>query len=258
MTPALIAVVTGASAGIGAATVGALATDGYHVVAGARRTDALTQVCEPYSATPLPLDLTDHSSIDRFVNEVERRFGHVDLLVNNAGIALRQDPVADGRDEDWIQMIETNVLGLLRITRGILPLIRKAPSGHIVNVGSTSGFEVYPGGSCYTATKHAIRAITRTLRLELLGEPIRVTEVAPGMTATELYEVRFQSDPDRARRVFEGVRALESEDVAECIRWVVSRPPHVNIDELVVRPLAQATSTVLHRTSGPSQSAPSD
>jgi hypothetical protein len=251
MPPALVAVVTGASAGIGAATVGALSTEGYHVVAGARRTEALARVCAPFSATPLSLDLTDHASIDRFVDEISRRFGHVDVLVNNAGIALRQDPVAEGRDEDWIRMIETNVLGLLRITRAVLPLLRKAVRGHIVNVGSTSGFEVYVGGSAYTATKHAARAITRTLRLELLGEPIRVTEIAPGMTATELYDVRFQGDPERARRTFEGVQPLASEDVAECIRWAVSRPPHVNIDELVVRPLAQATSNVINRTSLP-------
>jgi NADP-dependent 3-hydroxy acid dehydrogenase YdfG len=251
MTPTLVAVVTGASAGIGAATVRALSTDGYHVVAGARRADALAQVCAPYSATPLPLDLTDHASIDRFVEEINSQFGHVDVLVNNAGIALRQDPVAEGRDEDWIRMIDTNVLGLLRITRAVLPLLRKAPRGHIVNVGSTSGFEVYAGGSCYTATKHATRAITRTLRLELLGEPIRVTEIAPGMTATELYDVRFKGDPERARRTFEGVQPLASEDVAECIRWAVSQPPHVNIDEIVVRPLAQATSNIIRRTSPP-------
>lgn len=249
MTTALIAVVTGASAGIGAASARALAADGYHVVAGARRTELLAEVCAPISATALPLDLTEGGSIDRFVMEVEKRFGHVDVLVNNAGVALRQDPVVEGRDEDWIQMIETNILGLLRMTRGVLPLLRRSPRGHIVNVGSTGGFEVYPGGSCYTGTKHATRAITRTLRLELLGEPIRVTEIAPGMTATEIYEVRFPDDPARARRVFEGVQPLASEDVAECIRWAVSLPPHVNIDELVVRPLAQATSMITHRTS---------
>jgi NADP-dependent 3-hydroxy acid dehydrogenase YdfG len=258
MTPALVAVVTGASAGIGAATTRALAADGYHVVAGARRTEALAEVCAPISATGLKLDLTDPASIDRFVEDVGTQFGHVDVLVNNAGIALGQDPVADGRDEDWIRMIETNILGLLRMTRAVLPLLRRSPLGHIVNVGSTSGFEVYPGGSCYTATKHATRAITRTLRLELLGEPIRVTEIAPGMTATELYEVRFQGDPARARRVFDGVQALASQDVAECIRWAVSRPPHVNIDELVVRPLAQATSMTIHRASAATDPAPSD
>jgi NADP-dependent 3-hydroxy acid dehydrogenase YdfG len=254
VTASQIAVVTGASAGIGAATARALAADGYSVVAGARRMEQLAEVCTPISATGLQLDLTDPQSIVGFVEEVTRRFGHVDVLINNAAVALRQDPVADGRDEDWIRMIETNILGLLRMTRAVLPLLRQSPHGHIVNVGSTSGFEVYPGGSCYTATKHAARAITKTLRLELLGEPIRVTEVAPGMTATELYEVRFKDDPARARRVFEGVHALTSEDVADCIRWVVSRPPHVNIDELVVRPIAQATSMQIHRTG----SAPQD
>jgi len=144
MTASLIAVVTGASAGIGAATVGALSLDGYHVVAGARRAEALAQICAPYSASALPLDLTDHASIDRFVEEIDIRFGHVDVLVNNAGIALRQDPVAEGRDEDWIRMIDTNVLGLLRITRAVLPLLRKSPGGHIVNVSSTSGLVASP------------------------------------------------------------------------------------------------------------------
>ena len=127
-------------------------------------------------------------------------------------------------------------------------MLRRSRNVHIVNVGSTSGFEVYPGGSCYAGTKHAVRAITRTLRLELVGEPIRVTEIAPGLTATEFYEARFGEDHERARKVFDGVQPLTSGDVAECIRWVVSRPPHVNIDELVVRPLAQATATVMHRS----------
>jgi NADP-dependent 3-hydroxy acid dehydrogenase YdfG len=245
--PSRVAVVTGASSGIGSATVRALAADGYHVVAGARRADLLAAVCEGVSATPVVLDVTAPASIDHFVNAVGKRYGHVDVLVNNAGVARRQDTVAEGRDEDWTQMLEVNILGLLRMTRAVLPLLRQSPTGHIVNVGSTSAFEVYPGGSCYTGTKHALRAITRTLRLELLGEPIRVSEIAPGLTATEFYEARFREDPARARKVFEGVQPLTMEDVAECIRWVVARPPHVNIDEVVVRPLAQATATVMHR-----------
>ncbi len=247
-TPASrVAIVTGASSGIGAATVRALAADGYDVVAGARRKDQLATVCSGISATPIVLDVTDPASIESFVDSVSQRHGHVDVLVNNAGVARRQDTVAEGRDEDWAEMVEVNILGLLRMTRAVLPLLRLPPSGHIVNVGSTSGFEVYPGGSCYAGTKHALRAITRTLRLELLGEPIRVTEIAPGLTATEFYEARFPEDPERALRVFDGVQPLTMEDVAECVRWVVSRPPHVNIDEVVVRPLAQATATVMHR-----------
>jgi len=248
MAESLVAVVTGASAGIGSATVRALASDGYDVVAGARRKERLTEVCDGISATAVVLDVTDPQSVVRFVQAVSERYGHVDVLVNNAGVARRQDTVAEGRDEDWAQMLEVNVLGLLRMTRSILPLLRQSAGGHIVNVGSTSGFEVYPGGSGYTGTKHATRAITRTLRLELLGEPIRVTEIAPGLTATEFYEARFEGDAERARKPFQGVQPLTSEDVAECVRWVVSRPPHVNIDELVVRPIAQATATVMHRS----------
>jgi 3-hydroxy acid dehydrogenase/malonic semialdehyde reductase len=247
MAPALVAIVTGASAGIGAATVRALASDGYQVVAGARREEPLIAVCEGVSAVAIVLDVTNPESVDHFVASVADRFGHADVLINNAGVARRQDIVAEARDRDWEEMLDVNVLGLLRMTRAVIPLLRLSARAHIVNVGSTSGFEVYPGGSCYAGTKHAVRAITRTLRLELLGEPIRVTEIAPGLTATEFYEARFGADHDRARRVFDGVQPLTSEDVAECIRWVVSRPPHVNIDELVVRPLAQATATVMHR-----------
>jgi len=146
MAESLVAVVTGASAGIGSATVRALASDGYDVVAGARRKERLTEVCDGISATAVVLDVTDPQSVVRFVQAVSERYGHVDVLVNNAGVARRQDTVAEGRDEDWAQMLEVNVLGLLRMTRSILPLLRQSAGGHIVNVGSTSGFEVYPGG----------------------------------------------------------------------------------------------------------------
>jgi NADP-dependent 3-hydroxy acid dehydrogenase YdfG len=244
-----VAVVTGASAGIGAATVRVLAAEGYRVVGGARRLEVLTEVCGQVGALALPLDLTDEKSIEQFVARAAEQFGHIDLLVNNAGTAIGQDPIAIGHDDDWIQMLNTNVLGLLRITRAALPMLRRAPRAHIVNVTSTSAFEVYPGGGCYTATKHAERAISRTLRLELLGEPIRITEIAPGLTATDFYNARFHGDLERVRKVFEGIEPLLSEEVAECIRWAVSQPPNVNVDEIVVRPLAQATAMAMRRAS---------
>jgi NADP-dependent 3-hydroxy acid dehydrogenase YdfG len=237
-----IAVVTGASSGIGAATTRQLARAGFHVVAGARRTDRLEPLAEGVGATTLPLDVTDPASVEAFAAAVADRHGHADLLVNNAGAALGLDPVADGHDQDWQTMLDTNVVGLLRVTRGFLPLLRAAPHAHIVNLGSIAGFEVYPGGAGYTASKHAVRAITGTLRLELNGEPIRVTEIAPGMVETEFSLTRFHGDQSRADRVYAGVQPLTADDIADCVVWAVTRPPHVDIDFMVVRPVAQAAS----------------
>jgi len=245
-----IAVVTGASSGIGAASTRQLARAGFHVVAGARRTDRLTPLAEEVGATTLPLDVTDPASVDAFAAAVRDRHGQVDLLVNNAGTAVGLDPVADGRDQDWQVMLDTNVVGLLRVTRGFLPLLRAAPSAHIVNLGSIAGFEVYPGGAGYTASKHAVRAITDTLRLELNGEPIRVTEIAPGMVETEFSLTRFRGDRSRADDVYTGVQPLTADDIADCIVWAVTRPPHVDIDVMVVRPVAQAAAYKVARDPG--------
>jgi NADP-dependent 3-hydroxy acid dehydrogenase YdfG len=248
-----IAVVTGASSGIGEAGSRQLARAGFHVVAGARRTDRLSTLAEEVGATTLPLDVTDPASVDAFAAAVGERHGHADLLVNNAGAALGLDPVADGRDQDWQTMLDTNVVGLLRVTRGFLPLLRAAPHAHIVNLGSVAGFEVYPGGAGYTASKHAVRAITDTLRLELNGEPIRITEIAPGMVETEFSRTRFAGDQSRADGVYAGVQPLTADDIADCIVWAVTRPPHVDIDLMVVRPVAQAASyLVARRSSDPS------
>ena len=238
-----IAVVTGASSGIGAATSRRLARAGFHVVAGARRADRLQALAEEVGATTLALDVTDPASVEAFAAAVADHHGHADLLVNNAGTGPGLDPVADGRDADWQVTLDTNVVGLLRVTRTLLPLLRAAPHAHIVNLGSIAGFEVYEGGAGYTASKHAVRAITDTLRLELNGEPIRITEIAPGMVAeTEFSVVRFRGDTTRAAQVYEGVDALSAGDVADCITWAVTRPPHVDIDFMVVRPVAQAAA----------------
>ena len=150
--------------------------------------------------------------------------------------------VADARDEDWQATVDINVVGLLRVTRSFLPMLRAAPHAHIVNLGSIAGFEVYPGGAGYTASKHAVRAITDTLRLELNGEPIRITEIAPGMVETEFSLTRFSGDRSRADDVYAGVQPLTADDIADCIVWAVTRPPHVDIDVMVVRPVAQAAS----------------
>jgi NADP-dependent 3-hydroxy acid dehydrogenase YdfG len=242
-----IAVVTGASSGIGAAATYQLARAGFHVVAGARRGDRLRALAEEVGATTLPLDVTDPASVESFAAAVRDRHGQVDLLVNNAGTGVGLDPVAEGHDDDWQAMMDTNVVGLLRVTRSFLPLLRAAPHAHIVNLGSIAGFEVYPGGAGYTASKHAVRAITGTLRLELNGEPIRITEIAPGMVETEFSMVRFHGDAERADEVYAGVQPLTADDIADCIVWAVTRPPHVDVDLMVVRPVAQAAAHLVAR-----------
>src|SRR5579859_394912 len=236
-----VAVVTGASSGIGAATAKALASRGYRVVAGARRVERVRKVVGE-SGDAMRLDVTDRSSVDEFVRAIEKRYRHIDVLVNNAGGALGLTPLAEADDNDWIAMWQTNVLGLMYVTRACLPLLRRARHGHIVNLGSIAGFETYKGGAGYTAAKHAVRAISRTLRLELNGEPIRVTEVAPGLVETEFSVVRFHGDRNAADAVYTGLKQLTADDIADCIIFAVTRPPHVDIDEIVIRPVAQATT----------------
>lgn len=195
----------------------------------------------------LHLDVTDEDSVAEFVKHVGKRFGRIDVLVNNAGGALGLNPVSDAKDDEWVGMWKTNVLGLMWMTRACLPLLRKAKHGHIVNIGSIAGFETYRGGAGYTAVKHAVRAITKTLRLELNGEPIRVTEIAPGLVETEFSVVRFHGDRKAAKAVYEGLKPLTAEDVADCVVFAVTRPPHVDIDEIVVRPVAQANAVTVAR-----------
>ena len=241
-----IAVITGASSGIGAATAIALGRNGYQIVVGARRVERLERVAGE-EGLALPLDVTDQASVKGFVREISKRFGRVDVLVNNAGGALGLNPIADAIDDEWIGMWKTNVLGLMWMTRACLPLLRKAKHGHIVNIGSIAGLETYKGGAGYTAVKHAVRAITKTLRLELNGEPIRVTEIAPGLVETEFSVVRFHGDRKAARAVYQGLKPLTAEDIADCVVFAVTRPPHVDIDEIVVRPVAQANVTTVAR-----------
>jgi NADP-dependent 3-hydroxy acid dehydrogenase YdfG len=239
-------VITGASSGIGAATVVALGRLGYRIVAGARRLERLRRVVGE-SGVALPLDVTKVESIDAFAAEVRKKFGRIDVLINNAGLASGLNPIAEARDDEWIEMWEVNVLGLMRMTRACLPLLRKARHGHIVNLGSIAGFETYKGGGGYTASKHAVHAISRTLRLELNGEPIRVTEIEPGMVETEFSLVRFHGDRKAASAVYQGVKPLVAAEIAECIVFAVTRPPHVDIDEIVVRPIAQAAAWLVAR-----------
>jgi len=240
---AKVAAITGASSGIGAATARALAGDGFQVVLGARRLQRLEQVAAEVGGEAFALDVADPKSVERFA----ARIPHCDVLVNNAGGALGLAPLADADEAQWRQMFEANVLGTMRTTKALLPRLVESGDGHVVAVTSIAGFEAYRGGAGYIAAKHAQRAMLRTLRLELLGEPVRVTEVAPGMVETEFSLVRFDGDEEAARRVYEGMEPLRAEDVAECIRWAVAQPARVNVDEIVVRPRDQAAATEVHR-----------
>jgi NADP-dependent 3-hydroxy acid dehydrogenase YdfG len=237
------AVITGASSGIGAATARALARDGFELILGARRMDRLEALAAEIGGQARGLDVADPESVREFVAAIP----HCDVLVNNAGGALGLAPVAETDEELWLQMYEANVLGTMRMTRALLPALVESGDGHIVGVTSIAAFESYRGGAGYTGVKHAQRSMLRTLRLELLGEPVRVTEVAPGMVETEFSLVRLGGDEEAAARVYEGMTPLRAEDVAECIRWALAQPAHVNIDEIVVRPRDQASATEVQR-----------
>jgi len=242
-----IAVVTGASSGIGAETARALGDAGFEVMLGARRVERLERLAREIGGARFQaLDVTDPASVDSFAQSVKR----LDLLVNNAGGALGLDRVEAAQDDSWQTMWEVNFLGVVRMTRALLPRLRASGDGHIINVGSIAGFEQYPGGAGYTGAKHAARALTKTLRLELVGEPIRITEIAPGLVETEFSLVRFDQDTSKAAAVYDGMTPLTGRDVADCIVWAATRPTHVNIDEIVVRPRDQATATLVHRERG--------
>jgi NADP-dependent 3-hydroxy acid dehydrogenase YdfG len=237
------AVVTGASSGIGAATVRALAQAGFDTVAAARRLDRCEALAEEVGGRAVELDVTDRASVDALAEAVP----DAAVVVHSAGGALGLAPVAEADEDQWRTMYETNVLGVERVTKALLPALERSGNGHIVVIGSVAGVEVYPGGAGYTAAKHAANALCRTLRLELLGKPIRVTEIAPGLVETEFSLVRFDGDSEKAAKVYEGLTPLTAEDVAETIAFAVTRPPHVNIDLLTVKPTAQATATVVDR-----------
>lgn len=239
------AVVTGASSGIGAATAHQLAAAGFHVVVAARRRDRLEALAAEIGGRPVELDVTDAASVAALADTVPA----CDVLVNNAGNALGLDPIADADPEDWRAMYDVNVLGVLRVTQALLPALVAGGAGHVVVMSSTAGHVVYEGGGGYTAAKHGATALAETLRLELCGRPVRVTEIAPGMVATDEFSLnRFRGDADRAASVYAGVREpLTADDVAECVVWAVTRPAHVNIDLLVVKPLAQAAQHKVHR-----------
>ena len=235
------AIVTGASSGIGAAVVSALRREGVRVAGGARRADQID------ADVAHELDVTDPGGSERFVEEAVRELGGgLDVLVNAAGLALGRDPFDESTENDEHVVLETNVNGLIRLTRLCLPHLRDG--GHIVNLGSVAGRQAYPNAALYVTSKFAVRGFTYALREDLLGRPIKITTVDPGLVESDFSRVRFRGDEQQARAVYEGVEAMRPDDIAECVLFALTRPPHVNVDELVVKALAQSSGGRILRT----------
>jgi NADP-dependent 3-hydroxy acid dehydrogenase YdfG len=240
-----LAVVTGASAGIGEAISRRLAQEGFRLRLGARREDRILELAGELGAEGSVLDVSDEESVAAFCAGI----GEVEVLVNNAGGARGGDTISAADSAGWRWMWEVNVLGLMQMTRALLPALESSGRGHIVNISSTAGFEVYEGGSGYTSAKHAVHAISQTLRLELAGRPIRVTEVSPGMVETDFSLNRYPDDPERAAAVYRGVTPLTAADIADVVAFAVTRPAHVNLDQIVMRPVQQAAAYKVSRRS---------
>ncbi|GII99800.1 NADP-dependent 3-hydroxy acid dehydrogenase YdfG [Sediminihabitans luteus] len=243
-----VAVVTGASSGIGAATARALAGVGYDVVLGARRLDRLEEVAAECGGTAIELDVTEDDSVAAFAAAVDEKFGRCDVLVNNAGGALGTESVAEANIDDWRWMYEVNVLGTLRVTKALLPALVASGDGQVISIGSIAAREPYKGGAGYNAAKHGVAALSRVLRIELLGQPVRVCEIDPGMVHTDFSLVRFKGDQEKADAVYRGVTPLTAEDVADTVSWVATRPAHVNIDQILMLARDQTSAQVVHRT----------
>ncbi|SCX46320.1 NADP-dependent 3-hydroxy acid dehydrogenase YdfG [Klenkia marina] len=239
-----VAVVTGASSGIGAATAERLAADGFTVVLAARRLDRLTELAERIGGRAVELDVTSDESVAALAASLDR----VDVLVNNAGGAFDAAPVAEADLDSWTKAFQVNVLGTVRVTKALLPALRASGAGDVVLMGSTAGLVSYEGGASYTAAKHGVHTLAQTMRLELVAEPVRIVEIAPGMVRTEEFALNRTGDAATAAKVYEGVREpLVAADVADCVAWAVTRPHHVNVDLMVVRPRAQAAQHKVHR-----------
>lgn len=239
-----VAVITGASSGIGAASARALARQGFDVVVGARRLDRLAALADEIGGRAHVLDVTDPESVTAFCDGIDR----CDLLLNNAGGALGAASIAESEDAEWQTMFDTNVMGTLRVTRALLPKITASGDGQIIVIGSVAGREPYRGGGGYNAAKHAVTALTRVLRIELLGQPVRVSQIDPGLVETEFSLVRFGGDAERAREVYRGLTPLRAEDVADTVAWIATRPSHVNVDQVLLLARDQVSAQVVHRS----------
>jgi serine 3-dehydrogenase len=248
-----IVFVTGASSGIGESTAGAFAAQGARILLCARRVDKLEKLAATLArehgvtAHAFRLDVRDQAAVDKAIAGLPAEWRPIEVLVNNAGLSRGLDKLPNGLVSDWEEMIDTNVKGLLYVTRAVLPGMIERGRGHIINIGSIAGHEVYPAGNVYCASKFAVRALSKGLRLDLNGTPIRVSEVALGMVETEFSLVRFHGDAERAGKVYQGLTPLGPDDVADAVVWCATRPLHVNVSEVVVMPTAQASTTLVHR-----------
>lgn len=246
--------ITGASSGIGAACAQVLAKEGYRLLLCARRADRLealrTEIQTQYPDIDIHtfiLDVRDNEKVKEAINSLPPKWQKIDILINNAGLSQGLDALQDGDTDDWDRMIDTNVKGLLYVSKAVIPLLKESQQAHIINIGSIAGKEVYPNGNVYCATKHAVDALNKAMRIDLLPFGIKVTAINPGMVETEFSEVRFKGDKERAKNVYNGVEPLSGLDIAETINFVLSRPAHVNINDLLIMPTAQATGTVIVR-----------
>ena len=249
-----IVLVTGASAGIGYACAEAFAAAGAKLIVTARRKERIDELASNLkqqfgtSTLTIQLDVRDQSAVETTISALPDSWRSIDVLVNNAGLSRGLDKLHEGKIDDWEEMIDTNIKGLLYVSRAVLPGMVERANGTVINIGSIAGHEVYPGGNVYCATKHAVDAITRSLRMELVDTPVRVCTVDPGLVETEFSVVRFRGDAKRAAKVYENVQALRPVDVAEAVVFCATRPAHVQVAELLVLPTAQASPTMVHRT----------
>ena len=245
------ALVTGASSGIGKATAIALAKAGFNLIICGRRKEALqdlkTRLQDNVQVEILQFDVRNKEEVSKAIKNLPQEFRKIDVLVNNAGNAHGLDPIQTGNLDDWDAMIDINVKGLLYVSREIIPQMVDRGSGDIINIGSLAGKEVYPNGNVYSASKHAVDALNKGMRIDLNGKGIRVGAINPGLVETNFSEVRFKGDSEKAKSVYEGYQALKPEDIAELVVFMVTRPAHVNIADLLVLPTAQASSTIVHK-----------
>jgi serine 3-dehydrogenase len=245
--------ITGASSGIGRSCARAFAQQGARLILAARRVDRLKGLAADLNKKPgkdillLSLDVRDQRAVELAVNGLPAGWASIDVLVNNAGLSRGLDKLHEGKLEDWEEMIDANIKGLLYVSRAVIPGMVKRGQGHIINMGSIAGYEVYPGGNVYCATKFAVRALSKSMRLDLNGTPLRVSEVAPGMVETEFSLVRFHGDKERAAKVYQGLTPLTPDDIADAVVYCATRPPHVNISHMSVMPTAQASATMAYR-----------
>jgi len=248
----MIVLITGATAGIGKASAELFAKNGYDLIITGRREDRLNQLKQTLEKSnqkviTLCFDIRDANQVKKAIATIPEEMQGIDVLINNAGLAAGFSTIQDGNTADWDKMIDTNVKGLLYVTREITPLMIKRKKGHIINLGSVAGKEVYANGNVYCASKHAVDALNRSMRIDLLAHNIKVTSINPGMVETEFSIVRFNGDEARAKKVYEGIKPLSAEDIAETIYWTASRPAHVTINELIIMPTAQANATTAIR-----------